>query len=76
MVKTEFEIFVINKVKDLRLANGMTQSELAHRLDVSSGFIGKVESLVSNTKYNLNHINKIAKIFQVSPKLFFPDQSI
>ena len=56
---TKIEIFVINKVKEVRLSQNLSQADLAYKIDVSSGFIGKVESLKYNSKYNLNHINKI-----------------
>ena len=55
---TEIEIFVVNQAKELRLKQKMTQADLAFKLNVSSGFIGKVESELSTTKYNLNHINQ------------------
>jgi transcriptional regulator with XRE-family HTH domain len=47
---------------------------LAFRLGVSSGFVGKVESSSSPTKYNLNHIQKLSEIFDVSPKVFLPEK--
>ena len=42
-------------------------------LDLSIGFIGDVESTKSRAKYNLNHINKLAEIFECSPREFLPD---
>ncbi|RFZ81158.1 XRE family transcriptional regulator [Mucilaginibacter terrenus] len=72
-LKTEIEAFVINKVKEKRESLEMSQSELAVRLDVSNGFIGQAESSKSPTKYNLNHLNKLALIFKCSVKDFLPD---
>ncbi len=75
-MNTDIENYVINKVKLLRIEKGISQSELAYLLGISSGFIGKVESVNSHSKYNLNHINKLSKIFDISPKEFLPNQSI
>ncbi len=69
---TEIEIYVINKVKELRLKNGLSQAELADKINVSSGFIGKIESMKYNSKYNLNLINKVARAFDISPQDLLP----
>jgi transcriptional regulator with XRE-family HTH domain len=70
---SDFEKYVISVSRNLRIENGLSQSELAFRLGVSSGFVGKVESSSSPTKYNLNHIQKLSEIFDVSPKVFLPE---
>lgn len=69
---SKIEIYVISKVKELRVQSGYSQASLADKLGVSSGFIGKVESIKYDAKYNLNHINKIAKHFKISPKDLIP----
>jgi len=56
------------------MEKGLTQSDLAFKLGVSSGFVGKVESSSSTTKYNLNHIQELSKIFNVSPRVFLPEK--
>ena len=71
--KSEIELFVISKVRSLREAANLSQSELAFRLGVSNGFIGQVESSKSPSKYNLDHINQLAIIFDCSPKDFLPE---
>ena len=74
-MKTNIEIFVVEKVKEKRLEAGFSQVELAELLGLSAGFIGKIESYKFNTKYNLNHIYSLAKIFKCSPKDFLPDSA-
>jgi transcriptional regulator with XRE-family HTH domain len=74
--KSLLDIFVINKVKEYRIKHKMTQADLAFKMGVSYGFIGKIESLNYSTKFNLSHINKLAKIFNCSPKDFLPDKPI
>lgn len=74
--RTNIEIYVIHKTKELRLKNNYSQADLAFKLGVTTGFIGKIESTKSMNKYNLNHINKLAEIFNVSPKEFLPETII
>jgi transcriptional regulator with XRE-family HTH domain len=70
--KSAIEQYVIDKVKEKRIANGISQSELAFLMGVSDGFIGKIESHKYPAKYNLNHINKLSLIFGCSPQEFLP----
>lgn len=70
---SDIEQFVINTAREKRMQRNISQSELAHLLDVSPGFIGKVESSNYTSKYNLNHINKLAQIFNCSPRAFLPE---
>ncbi|TCC97497.1 XRE family transcriptional regulator [Pedobacter frigidisoli] len=69
-------MFVISKAKALREQANLSQSELAFKLDVSNGFIGQVESLNSPSKYNLDHIDRLAVIFGCSPKDFLPETNV
>jgi transcriptional regulator with XRE-family HTH domain len=73
-LKSDIEAYVIRRVKEMREAKGFSQSELAVRLNVSNGFIGQAESSKSPTKYNLNHLNQLAVIFECSIKDFMPDK--
>jgi len=75
-VKSEIELFVIGKAKALREDANLSQSELAFQLGVSNGFVGQVESPRSPSKYNMNHVDKLSKLFNCSPKDFFPDNSV
>lgn len=70
------EQYVINKVREMRIAKGYSQRELADLLDMSNGFIGMAESPKKRAKYNLQHINAFAKLFECSPKDFLPDEAI
>ncbi len=76
MNRTPIDQFVVDKVKEMRISNNYSQIDLAVLLDVSNGFIGKIESNKFTTKYNLSHINKLAKVFNCSPKDFLPDSFI
>jgi DNA-binding XRE family transcriptional regulator len=72
VLNTEIELYVINKVKEMRIKANMSQKDLAFLLDLSVGFMGHIESPKKPAKYNLNHINKLAVIFTCSPQDFLP----
>lgn len=73
---TPFEQLVIDTVREMRIAKGMSQRELSRLLDLTDGFVGKVETPKERAKYSLNHINLLAKAFGCSPKDFLPDEGI
>lgn len=68
------EQFVIDRIREMRKEKGISQRELSSLTELSIGFIGDVESPKSRAKYNLNHINDIAKALECSPKDFLPDE--
>jgi transcriptional regulator with XRE-family HTH domain len=70
--KSKFDLAVINRVKEIREAKGFTQDDLAFFLDTSPGYIGQVESPATRSKYNLNHLNRLAFEMKCSPKDFLP----
>lgn len=74
--KTEIDLYVISKIKEIRVAKKMTQSDLALALGMSNGFIGQIESPRYRAKYNVSHLNEIAKIFECSIRDFFPEKPL
>ncbi len=74
--KTRFEIAVIDKVREIRLEKGFTQEYVAGLLGVATSFISQVESPGIASKYNLNHLNRLAYEFGCSIKDFMPDKPI
>jgi transcriptional regulator with XRE-family HTH domain len=71
---SEIELYIIERVKQMREEAGMTQAQLAFAMELSYGFVGQVESTNHRAKYNLNHINKLAKIFNRDFRDFFPEK--
>jgi ribosome-binding protein aMBF1 (putative translation factor) len=61
---------IMNKRRDL----GLTQEQLDTAMGFKGSFIGKVESYVKSV--NLDHINKLAIIFNCSPKELIPEKYI
>ena len=70
---TEIEIYIIQRVKDMREVQGITQMDLSLRLGKGVGFIGDIEAPSKTAKYNIKHLNELAKIFGCSPKDFWPE---
>jgi transcriptional regulator with XRE-family HTH domain len=75
-VKTDFELYVIDKVRERRIVLKLSQDDLALFLDTDRSFIGQVESPSNPAKYNLNHLNILAKELNCSPKDFLPENPI
>ena len=73
-VATKIEQYIIDRAITLRTERGMSQTELSFCLGVTKGFIAAVENPNMRAKYNLNHINELAKTFNCSFADFFPTQ--
>lgn len=69
------EQHVIDFVIELRIKNNLKQDDIATILGVKRSFITNVESTKNRAKYNLNHIDKIADHFGLSPRVFLPEKS-
>lgn len=74
--KSNFEWEIIGKVKAIRLQKGLSQYDVALILGTSSSFIGQVEVISHSSKYNLDHLNRLAHEWNCSPKDFIPEKSI
>lgn len=75
-VKSMIDLYVANRVKLLRKEIKMSQLTLAHDIGVSHAFIGQVEDPKHKSRYNLIHLNKLAKVLKCSPKDFLPDDPL
>lgn len=66
ILKSAYQIEVINRVKSLRVANGISQIMIAGIIDVSNGYVGNVESTKFRHRYTLKQLWIIANHFGVS----------
>ena len=73
---TKIEKYIIAKVKEKREEFGYTQIALSQKLGMSDSFVGHIETPKRRAKYNINHLNALAKIFKCSPKDFIPDRPL
>lgn len=75
-IRTPIENYVIEKVKEMRVAEGLSQKKLADYLHVKPAFIGNIESPKRGEKYSLNHLNELSKLFDCSPRDFLPENPL
>ncbi len=75
-MKTPIELYVIQRIREIRTQQRVSQSMLAYGIGVSAGFVGQAESPRFATKYNLNHLNEIAKFLGCSMAEFFPEHPL
>ncbi len=73
---TKIEKFIIAKVKEMRIYHGLSQITLSQKLNMTDSFVGHVETPKRRAKYNINHLNALAKLFKCSPKDFMPDKPL
>jgi len=74
--KSALDLYIVERVKQMRIDQKMSQAVLAIKLDVSDAFIGAIENPLHRAKYNTEHINKLAQIFHCSPRDFLPENPI
>ena len=58
---SEIDFRLILNVKKIREHQGISQMELSQSIGLSSGFIGKVEKLDNEAKYNIRHLPLLVK---------------
>ena len=73
---TKIEKFIIQRVKEKRQEFGFTQIILSQKLNMSDSFVGHIETPKRRAKYNINHLNMLAKIFKCSPRDFLPEKPL
>ena len=74
--KQRIDLYIISQVKKMRIEKGLTQEDIAIHLNLSTGFIGHIESPKFPAKYNTVHINELAKLFKCSPRDFMPEKPV
>ena len=74
--KSASDLYVSSAARKERMAQRVSQAMLAYGIGVSDGFISQVESPKSPSKYNLNHINEIARYLGCSPRDFLPEKPL
>ena len=77
IVISQLDFYLIEKVRDMRInaIPYISQVALSQKLDLSEGFVSKVENLKQRARYNIRLINRIVDIFdlQTYGDLFPPE---
>jgi transcriptional regulator with XRE-family HTH domain len=74
--KSKFELAVIEKIRNMRIARKLSQEDIAVFINTTRGFVGQVESEDSRSRYSINHLNKIAIGLKCSPQELIPYNAI
>ena len=74
--KNIIDWYIVTKVKEIRIEKHISQEDVAVHLNLSTGFIGQVESPNFRAKYKTLHLNELAKLFKCSPKDFWPEKAL
>lgn len=76
-MRSAIEQYIIDKVREIRVAKKISQATLAYGLGFeSTSYVGEIESTKNDNAYNVDHLNEIAKILQCSPKDFWPENPL
>ena len=76
IVISEIDLYIINKVKELRDNKQISQLELSIMMELAEGTIGKIENPKQRAKYNIRHLNLLAKALKCSPKDLMPEKPL
>lgn len=68
----EIDLYLINRARELRVAKGMSQLDLSIALGLAEGAVSKIENPRQRAKYNIRHINLLAKALKCTPSDLFP----
>ncbi|MBW8683546.1 hypothetical protein [Chitinophaga rhizophila] len=74
MSKTPIDQFIIDKVKEIREKQDVSQEKLSVGAGYYKTLVANAERLERPEKYNIYHLNSFAKILKCSIKEFFPDE--
>lgn len=76
-MKTEYQIDIINRLKLERDKHNLSQKDIADKLGISYGFLGRIESPKQEGKYNLAQIRQLCEIYGIRlSELFMPDSHL
>lgn len=76
VMKSAIELYVSQKVREYRLKNNWSYKYLGDCINVSGSFIHAAESPNNETKFNLNHIDALARVFDCSIWKLLPEYSV
>src|SRR5688572_8351274 len=74
--KSNFELAIVDLVRQKRRDNKLTQENIATCLNVTPGYIGQIESLTEPSMYTHDQLNILALEMDCSPQDFYPKNYI
>lgn len=81
IIISRLDLYIINRVKELREKKNISQDNLSVRMGFSEKFVGSVENPTLGAKYNIRHLNLLAKsldcsLWDLLPKEPFDDDLV
>lgn len=74
IMKSDYQLEIIFKIKQNREAKGLGQKNIADILGISEGHVGNIESPKFPQKYTLKQLDILCKYFKMpTEQLFIPD---
>jgi transcriptional regulator with XRE-family HTH domain len=73
---SEIDLYLINKVRELRVPQELSQVKLSILMGLAEGAVGKIENPKERAKYNIRHLNLLAKALKCSPKDLMPEKPL
>lgn len=74
-MKSDYQNYIIHRIRMLREERGYTQGKIANVIGISNGQMGNIESPKTSHKYTIAQIQQICKEFNVPiEQLFLEDE--
>lgn len=76
IVVSQLDWYIINQVKKLRKKRGISQDYLSVQMGFSEKFIGSIENPTLNARFNIRHLNLLAKVLECSLWDLLPEKPL
>lgn len=73
---SEIDLFLINRVRELRVLKRISQLKLSIALGLAEGAVSKIENPRQRAKYNIRHLNLIAKALKCNISDLLPPKPL
>jgi transcriptional regulator with XRE-family HTH domain len=64
VIMSQLDWYVINQVKKIRRSKGISQADLSVKMGFSEKLVGSIENPTLKAKYNVSHLNTLAKALE------------
>jgi transcriptional regulator with XRE-family HTH domain len=76
IIISELDWYIINNVKNLRIKKKISQVKLSIDMGLAEGAVGKIENPKERAKYNIRHLNLLAKALECSLSDLLPQKPL
>lgn len=74
-MKTDYQLSIINRLRDIRQERNLSQAQMAISLGISTGQMGNIETPKASHKYTIGQIYTICNEFNISvADIFLSDE--